>query len=281
MILKHHFINVNHNDYHVAINTVKKPKANLVMLHGLLECYMSFIPLMELFCSDYNIMAIDLPGFGDSGALPDFSAENVTRDLKEIIEYFDFKNPVIFGHSLGGIIALMLANSGLNVRKFVIMNSPYKTFNLCDEAIPYLKGIAGIRHSNIMLDLVSALKNSDLAEKIAVPFVDKFDKEMKPVNDKFGFDFLAPTIQKSNAKASGDFSNLMLNFDLTDIIRDLKVPALFIFSELDDQVKIETASEVTSVNPVVQIHIVKDYAHGVFIVAPEKIYPVILDFIGK
>ncbi len=63
--------------------------------------------------SEYSIIALDLPGFGNSAGLDDFS-----YDMKELaavcgsfLSHFPNKRVHIIGHSMGGAVGLLLADS--------------------------------------------------------------------------------------------------------------------------------------------------------------------------
>lgn len=70
----------------------------------------------EKFCGDYRIVALDLPGFGESKNLTkNYSIASYAEDVKALIEQLDLKNVVLIGHSMGGRIILEVAQENNRV----------------------------------------------------------------------------------------------------------------------------------------------------------------------
>jgi pimeloyl-ACP methyl ester carboxylesterase len=76
-------------------------------------------------------LAVDLRGHGKSDKpkfLEDYNLKNFARDVKEIIEKEKIANPIIIGHSLGGMVTLTFHGLYPNfAKKYVIISSSYKT----------------------------------------------------------------------------------------------------------------------------------------------------------
>lgn len=65
---------------------------------------------LEYFSKDYNVYAIDLPGFGKSKAeRTHWTIEEYARDVTAFIKIMNLKNVVIVGHSMAGEIMLQTA----------------------------------------------------------------------------------------------------------------------------------------------------------------------------
>jgi pimeloyl-ACP methyl ester carboxylesterase len=76
-------------------------------------------------------IAIDLRGHGKSGrpkSLEDYNLQNFARDIKEIIKKEHISNPVLIGHSMGGMVVLEFQKLYPNLaKKYIIISSSYKT----------------------------------------------------------------------------------------------------------------------------------------------------------
>jgi len=63
--------------------------------------------IAPLFMEHYNIAAIDLSGMGDSGHRDQYSGDVYAEELMAVIKYAELgPNPVIIGHSFGGMATL-------------------------------------------------------------------------------------------------------------------------------------------------------------------------------
>lgn len=96
----------------VAINYIQSPASGppLVLLHGVGRNWQDFLPLIPSFAARCQVFALDLRGHGKSGRAPHgyFSrdyASDVTTFLQTIVK----RPSILFGHSLGGVVAMHTA----------------------------------------------------------------------------------------------------------------------------------------------------------------------------
>lgn len=93
-------------------NTHKDNQLPILAIHGWLDNAASFSPLIEQL-PEFNWTAIDLPGHGDSYHRPEYCHYHFIdwiSDLLSIIELkYNNKPVIIVGHSLGGMLATVLA----------------------------------------------------------------------------------------------------------------------------------------------------------------------------
>ncbi|WP_245877603.1 alpha/beta fold hydrolase, partial [Streptomyces glaucescens] len=71
-------------------------------------------PVIDLLAQDREVVAVDLPGFGDSPPLPD-TRPTVQALATEVALWFStvgLTRPPVVGNSLGGAVALELARAG-------------------------------------------------------------------------------------------------------------------------------------------------------------------------
>jgi pimeloyl-ACP methyl ester carboxylesterase len=62
------------------------------------------------FSKKYRVVAIDLPGFGESGRnRKDWSTTAFSQDIDSVISQLDLKNVILIGHSMAGDIVLQSA----------------------------------------------------------------------------------------------------------------------------------------------------------------------------
>jgi pimeloyl-ACP methyl ester carboxylesterase len=82
----------------------------MVLLHGLAHRWQAVLPLVRGLAGDWHVIAADLRGHGRSGrAGRDYSIRHFGRDTAEVLASSVAEPAVIYGHSLGGLIALALA----------------------------------------------------------------------------------------------------------------------------------------------------------------------------
>ncbi len=86
----------------------------LVLLHGLGESSVGWRPVMAALAVEYDVIAIDLPGFGGSPALPWTvlpTAANLADAVTATLDQLGIDEYHVAGYSLGARVAIQLAES--------------------------------------------------------------------------------------------------------------------------------------------------------------------------
>ncbi|NJM28162.1 MAG: alpha/beta hydrolase [Pseudanabaena sp. RU_4_16] len=84
----------------------------IVFLHGWLLSQVYWQPLIDHLRSQFQCLAYDLRGFGQSqlGDRRQYNPLSYVHDLEEILDLLDIRKVWLVGHSLGGAIALWAAS---------------------------------------------------------------------------------------------------------------------------------------------------------------------------
>ncbi|MHB8695727.1 MAG: alpha/beta fold hydrolase [Solirubrobacteraceae bacterium] len=82
----------------------------LVMIHGLGGSWQSWLENLPAIAIGHRVIAVDLPGFGCSDALPPPAAMSEhAATIVALLQRLEIAEAIIVGHSMGGLIALHLA----------------------------------------------------------------------------------------------------------------------------------------------------------------------------
>ncbi|WP_017577300.1 alpha/beta fold hydrolase [Nocardiopsis kunsanensis] len=87
----------------------------LVLLHGLGDRRQSWTDVMHRLVDAYDVISVDLPGFGSTPAPmldEPYDVYSMTEDVRGFCELHGLERPHLAGNSLGGSIALELAAGG-------------------------------------------------------------------------------------------------------------------------------------------------------------------------
>tara|TARA_R110002167_G_scaffold66552_3_gene188327 strand:+ start:926 stop:2356 length:1431 start_codon:yes stop_codon:yes gene_type:complete len=106
-----------------VIETGKKHKKAIILVHGLgysgLRDWLDIIPQLE---SDYHIIALDLPGFGESDPTSlQLAPQRYAQLLQWLIPQFSSQKVTVIGHSMGAAISLRFASEFPNMVERLIM----------------------------------------------------------------------------------------------------------------------------------------------------------------
>ena len=207
MQIKFNDLNINY------INYGKKNVDTIVYLHGWGQNIEMMKPIADPFSDDFNIVIIDLPGFGLSDEPKTvWTLYDYVECIKYILDELKIDNPILIGHSFGGKISL-LYSSKYNVKKLVLLASPYRK---------------EIKKESLKLKTLKTLKK--------VPGINKLEG------------FAKKHIGSTDYKNASDTMRKILvehvNLDITDEVKKIKCPTLIIWGTNDTAVSIECAYEL-------------------------------------
>ncbi|MXM64159.1 alpha/beta fold hydrolase [Streptomyces sp. HUCO-GS316] len=83
----------------------------LLLLHGIGHHRQAWDPVLDILAAERDVIAVDLPGFGASPALPDglaYDLPTTTSVFTSFCEALELERPHVAGNSLGGLLALEL-----------------------------------------------------------------------------------------------------------------------------------------------------------------------------
>ncbi|MFB6839185.1 alpha/beta fold hydrolase [Streptomyces sp. NPDC056361] len=83
----------------------------LLLLHGIGHHWQAWEPVLDVLAAERDVIAVDLPGFGASDALPGgapYDLSTVVPVLGAFCEAVGAERPHVAGNSLGGLLALEL-----------------------------------------------------------------------------------------------------------------------------------------------------------------------------
>ena len=185
----------------------------LVLLHGWGQNMSMMKPIANKYLECFNILNIDLPGFGESDE-PNFvwSIYEYANIVKKLVDSLKIKKVILIGHSFGGKVSLVYA-SLYKVEKLVCFASPY-----CKE----LKKLP--------------LKNRIYKKIKLVPGLGWLARIMR---NKIG-----STDYKNASEVMRGVLVKSVNLDLTDDVKKIKCPTLLVWGTNDTAVPINRAYEL-------------------------------------
>ena len=81
----------------------------LLFLHGWCGDRSFFAPQFEHFSRSHRVVSVDLPGHGQSAVPDEYAIEAFASQVAELAGELDLGRSVVFGHSIGAMVALALS----------------------------------------------------------------------------------------------------------------------------------------------------------------------------
>jgi pimeloyl-ACP methyl ester carboxylesterase len=83
--------------------------APLLLIHGLTESRRMWDPLLPALASNHAVLAVDLPGHGESGPGDSYAPDAMADEVAAVVRAVGLDAPTVVGHSLGGVVATVYA----------------------------------------------------------------------------------------------------------------------------------------------------------------------------
>lgn len=85
-------------------------KETLVLLHGFMENLTIWDDMERYLSEDFQLVKVDLPGFGKSESIAKIQTMEIIADeVEKLMHYLEVTNFHLLGHSMGGYVALAFA----------------------------------------------------------------------------------------------------------------------------------------------------------------------------
>ena len=206
MLKKIKNINVNYINY-------GKGKETIVLLHGWGQNIEMMQPIGDRLSKNYNIIIIDLPGFGLSEEPKEiWTIYDYVECVYELLNSLKVDNPVLIGHSFGGKVSLAYA-SRYAVKKLITFGSPFKK---------------EIKKLSLKTKILKGLKQ--------VPVINKLEG--------FAKKHIGSTDYRQASELMRKIMVEHVNLDITEDVKKITCPTLLIWGTNDEAVSINDAYEL-------------------------------------
>jgi pimeloyl-ACP methyl ester carboxylesterase len=103
----------------------EKQGKKVLILHGWGDCAKGWQPMLEKLAKKYDVVAVDLPGFGDTDMPPSvWALDNYAAFVAAFLKKISFKPFAIIGHNNGGAIAMRgLADGTFTTERLLLLDS--------------------------------------------------------------------------------------------------------------------------------------------------------------
>lgn len=256
----------------------------------------TFDRLIPMLPKDIGFLALDLPGHGLSSRVPDgmayHSIDNLTL-LNQICKEYNWDKISLMGHSMGSILSYMFASVfpdkvdmviGIDALKPHVYNPALvaaaledrvKNFMLADER-NLLKGEPPCYNYEDMVERLTLGTNNSVTKETAQYLLKRNIKRSEKYPGKFYF--------TRDSRLKWNYSTNFPQTVTAELAKRLNMPYLFMKAQHSPYYeRKEYFDEIVSIlkeSPKFEYHTV-DATHHLHLTSPEKIAPIITNFINK
>ena len=254
------FTKTNNLKIYYEIHGQGKP---VVLLHGWGGNHNSWYPLTKLLQQQFQVITIDLPGFGES-ELPTrvWDTENYAEHVYEFINQIT-KSPnnqiTIIGHSFVGTLATILASRYPQILEKLI---------LIDAKI--VKPPNSLRKSFYQM----AARSGKIATAIFPPKTKAyFRQKLYASLGEHDYEQITGVIKQN-------FRNIIRK-DYTKYLSHIKCPTLIVWGELDKDTPASDAKIIQDQIPHAQLEVIPESSHFAYLEKTDTVADIIIKFIGR
>lgn len=238
-------------------------KPPVVLLHGLMGSGACWAPLARTLEGAFDVVMPDLRGHGDSSAPHHgYRYDDHASDVVGLVRGLGLSRPVLLGHSMGGMIAAVVASRGAGLLRGLILVDP--TF--------------------LSLERQREVRDSDVAEQhrraLGLPKSDLV-AQARARHPRRSLELVELQAEARLKTRLGAFDVLTPpNPDYRDVVSAIDVPSLLVIGD-SPVVTLEMATELRGLNPRVRIEQVRDAGHGLPFEQPERLAEVVASFLRE
>lgn len=250
-----------------------RERPTVVLLHGGPGSFdhSYFKPEFARLAEVAQVVYLDLPGHGRSewGDPADWSFELAADGVRDFCDAVGIVAPVVYGHSLGGMVALVYgARHPGHAAALVIQSAPAR-FDV-DQIVEDFRGIGGDEIASVVRRVYGGDSASVTPEEWAPCW--KLFGPWVPVGDD-----RARTVMNVELNAQG--LELMQSFDVLGRLPRIDRPTLVCTGVLDPIATPAKAREIAEAVPGGRLEVLEGGGHFPWMDVPESYWPLITDFV--
>ncbi|MFN8376899.1 MAG: alpha/beta hydrolase [Anaerolineae bacterium] len=232
-----------------------------LLIHGWSSSWYALSPLFPVLGGRYRMMAVDLPGYGESPRLPERTTIPAYVDLlANFIKQITNKPVVLIGHSMGGMISLTMALRYPELVERIVALCPTISGKLSTFINLFVSPITMMERFPLVAGMFSIFEPHmfDVTDRLMRPasFADRTHITQDEYV-KLKFDARRP----GQGRVRAECYWAMRNNDLRGKIGKLEVPTQVLWGMEDNTVPLRDASAVALEMPDADLRIIPNAGH--------------------
>lgn len=259
------------------ILTGNKKKKNLLMIHGLFSNSEHFSDLISQLEENFNILSIDLPGFGESAPLEEkHSLDSYTYYIAKLCSEINFNNFSVIGESLGGALAIKLAVQYPENVKSVILSAPAWQYDAIIKS-NHRRILSFLSNLDNLFWVVDAVGRDNITKLVIQ--IDKFLGRNNLIEYEKNNQIVSKSIKNLDITATCE---VWASLKITNLLNEAKLisqPTLVLGSRKDDTIHIDKTVELAREITNSDLMIFEEGSHALLYEFSKMVAPVITNFL--
>lgn len=260
----------------VADGAAMRERPTVVLLHGGPGSFdhSYFKPDFSRLADAAQVIYLDLRGHGRSewGDPTAWSFETCADDVRALCDALALERPVVYGHSLGGFVAMLYAARHAGHPGALVLQSTFARFDL-DRIVEDFR-----------------LRGGDEVAEIAARSYGGGEASVSDEEWARCWSLFGPWVPGDQEKArmianeelNGPGLDRMRGFDALDQLALVDCPTLVCVGELDPITPVAAAREIVEALPdgITRLEVIESAGHFTWRDTPDRYWPLLTDFVG-
>ncbi len=233
----------------------------VVLLHGWGANITLFENVMQLMEKKYRVIAMDMPGFGESEEPKEpWCVDDYVDFVVEFLKKFNVESATLLGHSFGGRVIIKLCS--LNPAPFEI-----KRVILVDSAGVLPEKTKQQKAKQNRYKLAKKVLSSSIVQKVAPDALENLRKK----HGSADYNAASPIMRQTLVK--------VVNEDLTPLMPNVKMPALLVWGSADTATPLSDGQLMEKLMPEAGLAVFEGAGHYSFLEQSDRFNRVIASFL--
>ena len=249
----------------------------VILIHGLGGCWQNWLETIPRLAQERRVLALDLPGFGDSPMPSDeISISGYGELVVDFAQAVGVDTPVdVIGNSMGGFIAAEIGISHPDFARRIVLCSAagISITNLKRRPVLTAARITAAV-TNVVLARREAMARRPGLRHMALAYVFRHPSRIAP-------DLAYQVMTGTGKPGFLDALDALTDYDFRDRLDDVRVPVLLVWGEDDNLVPVEDADEFERVIPNARKVILDDTGHVPMLERPSAFNDLVVEFLAE
>lgn len=252
-----------------------------ILIHGWSSSWFALSPLLPQIARKYRCLCVDLPGYGESPPMAEEATITKYADLlADMIRQQTSQQVVLIGHSMGGMISMMIAIRHPELVERMILLCPTVSGNLSTFINVFIGPITFLEQFTLANRLVAAIEPQvlNITDRLMRP---ASFAERTGIQEQTYHRLRADARRPGQGRVRSECFWAMRQNNLSGQLKHIKAPSLVIWGMEDNTVPLRDASIIADEWPDADLKIFPKAGHWPQFETPDQTLRAIRGFLGQ